>query len=149
ALGVSMSARSVIVLTLGASARLALVLAGLAPVVWLFNGWLGYHSVVLTIVALCCIAGGAAASLLFRGLSRAGSAALAFVAVYAIVGGQTAWLLRPFVVRPRTEHVPFVRSIEGDLVHSVRTSVRSAAGIYDAVSRRGNGRSGCEEGSCD
>lgn len=131
---VAISARAVIALTLGASARFALVLAGLAPVVWLVHGWFDYHGVVLTIVGTCVIAGIAAAALLFSGLVRAPGpgllTGLAFVVVYAVVGAQSAWLLRPFVVRPRTEHVPFVRAIEGDLMDAVHTSARSAAGDY-------------------
>jgi hypothetical protein len=49
-----------------------------------------------------------------------------------VVGAQTAWLLRPFLVRPRTEHVPFVRHLEGDLFGSVGVTMRSAAGVYDS-----------------
>jgi hypothetical protein len=55
------------------------------------------------------------------------SFALAFFAV----AGQTGWILRPYLVRPRTTEVPFVRATEGGLVDAVFTSVRAAAGIYD------------------
>ena len=78
--------------------------------------------------------------MLFSGLARAPGPGLlagcAFVLVYAIVGAQSAWLLRPFVVRPRTEHVPFVRAIEGDLLDAVRTSARSASGDYEGADER-------------
>ncbi len=137
---VAIAARSVIALTLGASARFALVLAGLAPVVWLVHGWFGYHGVVLTIVGTCTIAGIAAAALLFSGLARATGpgllAGVAFVVVYAVVGAHTAWLLRPFVVRPQTADVPFVRGIEGDLMDAVHTTARSAAGDYAGSEQR-------------
>ena len=53
-------------------------------------------------------------------------AGLAFVLVYAVVGGHTAWMLRPFVVRPQTRAVPFVRPVEHDLAWAVRGSARSA-----------------------
>ncbi len=141
-------ARSVIALALGSCARFALVLVGLAPFVWLMEGWsLGYHRVILSVVAVCAVAGVAAGRMLFAGLSRAGGAGtrvgLAFVAVFAVVGAQTSWILRPFVVRPRTEHVPFVRSLEGDFVGAIGTTARSAAGVY---SER---RTDCGSASCD
>jgi hypothetical protein len=130
------SAREVVGLTLAASARAALVLAGLAPVLWLLLGVLSYHGIILATVAGCAVAGAAAGGMLVAGLRQrrrgaAAAAALAFVAVYGIVGAHTAWLLRPFVVRPRTTSVPFLRPIEGDLLDSVGHSLRSAAGIYD------------------
>ena len=135
AAGSRTSARGIIALTLGASARFALVLAGLAPVVWLLQGAVGYHLVIVGIVAVCVAAGCAAAALLFRGLAAGGGAGrlagLAFVAVYGVVGGHTAWMLRPFVVRPRTVDVPFVRDREGDLLESVTRSTRSSMGVYD------------------
>jgi hypothetical protein len=134
ALRVRLSAREVVTLTLGACARFALVLAGLAPVLWLLAGWLGYHATALVVALACGLAGLSASGLLFRGLTRRGggvAAGLAFLAVFAVVGGQTSWLLRPFLVRPRTTQVPFVRAIEGDLLDAVWRSGRSAAGVYD------------------
>lgn len=129
------SARGLIGLTLGASARFGLVLAGLAPVVWLCEGVAGYHRMILATVLACVIAGCMAGGLLFRGLARAkGHGALAglcIVGIFAIVGGHSSWMLRPFVVRPRTEHVPFLRPVESDLASSVGKSTRSAAGLYD------------------
>lgn len=131
------SPRGLILLTLGASARFGLVLAGLAPVVWLLEGVAGYHRMILATVVACAVAGCMAAGLLFRGLSRAkgsgGLAGIAIVVVFAIVGGHSSWLLRPFVVRPRTEQVPFLRPVESDLASSVGKSTRSAAGVYDTV----------------
>ena len=135
AFGTGLAAREVITVTLAACARFALVLAGLAPVVWLLAGWLGYHGVVVTLVLACGVAGLAASTLLFGGLGRraggAWLAGMAFVTVFGLVGAQTSWLLRPFLVRPRTTHVPFLRHLEGDLFHAAQTSVRSAAGTYD------------------
>jgi len=129
------SARGLIGLTLGASARFGLVLAGLAPVLWLCEGVAGYHRMILATVAACAIAGCMAGGLLFRGLARAkGHGALAgicIVGIFAIVGGHSSWMLRPFVVRPRTKHVPFLRPVESDLASSVGKSTRSAAGLYD------------------
>jgi hypothetical protein len=157
ATGSSLRGRDVIALTLGASARFALVLAGLAPVVWLANGILAYHDAVLGVVGACVLAGTAAAVLLFRGLRRGGRfgglAGLAFVVVYAAVGGQTAWMFRPYLVRPQTRRVPFMRALEGDLADSVRMTARSAAGIYDVprgATREAETRSGeCEGKRCE
>jgi hypothetical protein len=131
AAGLSLGARHVITLSLAACARFALVLLGLAPVVWLSQGWsMGYHRVILAVVAVCAVAGFASARLTFRGLARAGGAGtrvgLAVVALFALVGAQTSWILRPYVVRPRTEQVPFVRALEGDFLAAVVTTARSA-----------------------
>ncbi len=131
------STRAVIALALGSCARFALVLVGLAPFVWLMEGWsLGYHRVILAVVAVCAVAGAFAGRLLFSGLARHGAAAtrvgVAFVAVFALTGAQTSWILRPFVVRPRTEHIPFVRSLEGDFLDALGTSAVSAARGYSA-----------------
>ncbi|MEO5731177.1 MAG: hypothetical protein ABI134_01385, partial [Byssovorax sp.] len=41
--------------------------------------------------------------------------------------------LRPYLVRPRTENVPFLRAREGGFADSLRRSSRSAAGVYDNV----------------
>jgi hypothetical protein len=57
--------------------------------------------------------------------------------VYAAVGGQTSWMFRPYLVRPQTQHVPFMRAVEGDLADSVRMTARSAAGIYDVRQQEG------------
>lgn len=158
AAAVPLGARQVIALALGSCARFALVLVGLAPFVWLAEGWsMGYHRVILAVVAVCAAAGVAAGRLLFAGLARAGGAGtrvgLAFVALFALVGAQSSWILRPFVVRPRTERVPFVRALEGDFLGAVATSARSAAGVYSDESvrayRRGARDARCEGPSCD
>ena len=143
--GLPLGARHVIALALSSCARFALVLVGLAPFVWLMEGWsLGYHRVILSVVAVCIAAGVAAGRLLFSGLARAGTSGtrvgLAFVALFGLVGAQTSWILRPYVVRPRTEHAPFVRALEGDFFDALRTTARSSI-VY--------GRQRCEEGVCD
>ena len=125
------TARAVITLALASSARFALVLLGLAPFVWLMEGWsLGYHRVILAVVAVCAVAGVTAARVLFSGLARYGRAGtrvgLAFVAVFGLVGAQTSWILRPFVLRPRTQGVPFVRALEGDFLGALGTTAHSA-----------------------
>lgn len=153
----SLGARSIVALALGSCARFALVLLGLAPFVWLIEGWtVGYHRVILAVVAVCVAAGVAAGRLLFSGLSRMAGGVrvgVAFVALFALVGAQASWILRPFVVRPRTQHVPFVRALEGDLFEAVSSSARSSMGWYtrdlEAIERRSVAVP-CPEGStCD
>jgi hypothetical protein len=153
ATGLGLAAREVLALSLGAGARFSLVLAGLAPIVWLAQGSTAYHRVVLVIVAVCAVAGFAAAELLFRGLRRAGPggslAGIGFVAIFAVVGAQVSWLLRPFVVRPRTMEVPFVRgAVEGDLLDAIVRSTRSANGVY-LRERAPLPTDSCEASSCD
>jgi hypothetical protein len=145
----SISSRRVIALALGSCARFALVLVGLAPFIWLMEGWsLGYHRVILSVVGVCVVAGISAGKLLFAGLARAGNTGarvgLAFVALFALVGAQTSWILRPFVVRPQTQHVPFVRSLEGDFLEAVSMSARSALKYNGRMYSRE-----CEGGSCE
>lgn len=134
------SPRGLVLLSLGACARFGLVLAGLAPVLWLLETSMGYHRMIIATVLACIVAGVTAGSLLFRGLARArGNGALAGVGavlIFALVGGHASWMLRPFVVRPRTEHVPFLRPVESDLAASVATSTRSAAELYDTATKR-------------
>ena len=60
---------------------------------------------------------------------------LSFVAVFLAAGGQTGWALRPYLVRPQTEGVPFLRNIEGGFADAVYRSTRSAAGVYDVAER--------------
>ena len=67
AAGLALGARGVITLSLASCARFALVLLGLAPIVWLAQGWsMGYHRVILAVVAVCAVAGFAAVRLTFR-----------------------------------------------------------------------------------
>lgn len=136
AFGVAAPAREVVIVTLAACARVALVLAGLAPVVWLLAGWAGYHGTVLLLAMATGAAGLAGATLLVRAFQRRGQlgwvAGLAMLAVYGVVGAQTGWLLRPFVVRPRATHVVFAHwPLEGDPFGAVRASTRSVSGSYD------------------
>jgi hypothetical protein len=123
-------------LVLAALAIGSLVLAAEAPIVLLAICFeVGYHSLVLLTVACCAVAGLCSLSLAARGMrhlspARVGSAAAALVLVFTIVGAQMAWTLRPWVVRPRTRAVPFVRHIEGSLIDSVARTLRSARGTY-------------------
>lgn len=94
-----------------------------------------YHKFILLTFGCAALAGLGSLLVLGRGVRgqsgrHARSTALAVVAVLAVVGAQMAWTLRPYVVRPRTTEIPFVRQIEGSLLEAVMGSSRSARGIY-------------------
>ncbi len=130
--------RSIIALALAAAGRSSLVLLAFAPALWLvYDFGMGYHTAALCASAAYAIAGIAALSVLVRGLGEGPgriTTALAFMAVFFMVGGQTAWILRPYLVRPRTTSIPFLRDREGSFVESVLTSLSSANGRYSVNS---------------
>jgi hypothetical protein len=115
----------------------SLLLVAQAPLVLLASSiGADYHSVILLVFACCAAAGLGSLVVLGRGVraassERVKSAVFALVILCSVVGAQMAWTLRPYVVRPRTEKVPFVRAIEGNLLESVSQSWRSARGYYD------------------
>ncbi|WP_428265952.1 hypothetical protein [Haliangium sp.] len=96
---------------------------------------MGYHAFILAMFGCAAVAGLGSLFMLGRGIrgqSRryAWTTALALVSVLAVVGAQMAWTFRPYVVRPRTTSVPFVRAVEGNLIEAVMTSSDSARGVY-------------------
>lgn len=124
------------VLVLAALALGGLVTAALTPVVVLSQIFgVSYHELILTLSAACGVGGVLGLVLFLRGMwGRSGRgrvvSSLGGLALFAVVGSQMSWSLRPFLVRPKTEQVPFVRAIEGSLWDSVTRSVDSARGIY-------------------
>lgn len=134
-LGRPWSLRTVIGLSLAAAGRSSLVLLAFAPALWLILDWgTSYHAAAICAAIAYGVAGLAALGVLLRGLGPGpGRAltALGFVALFFAVGGQTSWILRPYLVRPRTEATPFLRAREGGFTGAVVTSGRSAVGIYD------------------
>ena len=143
ALGRAWPMRSIIALVLAAAGRSSLVLLALSPALWLlFDLGIDYHAAALAASMAYAIAGLAAIGILVRGLGAGPGRALtavAFIGVFFAVGGQSSWILRPYLVRPRTEHVPFLRSREGGFADALHRSGRSAAGIYDRASAEGSG----------
>lgn len=138
--GRAWSLRSATALALAAAGRAALVLLAAAPALWLaLELGLGYHAATLVAAGFYALGGAAALGVLLRGLGdapgRLGVAA-ATVAVFFATGGQTAWALRPFLVRPQTTEVPFVRATEGSFADALLTSARSTAGGYARPPRR-------------
>lgn len=145
---------SVVSLSLAAAGRSALVLLAFSPALWLaYDLGLGYHAAAVAAAWAYALAGLAALGVLVRGLGAGPgriATAVGFVAVFFAVGGQASWILRPYLLRPRTPHVPFVRGREGGFADSVVRSSRSAAGIYDreAAELPGEPR-GCEDDGCE
>lgn len=127
--------RSVISLTLAAAGRSSLVLLAFTPALWLaLDVGIGYHAGALAASLAYGLAGLAALGVLVRGIGAGQGrvlTALAFMGMFFAVGGQTAWILRPYLVRPKTPDAPFLRSREGGFSDALFTSGRSAAGIYD------------------
>ncbi|EYF07481.1 hypothetical protein [Chondromyces apiculatus] len=134
-LGRAFPLRSVVSLSLAAAARAALVLLASAPVLWLmFDLGLDYHQAALAAAFAYGLAGLAALGVLLRGLGAGKGrvlTALGFVALFFAVAGQTSWILRPYLVRPRTESPPFLRAREGGFGDAVLKSGRSSMGIFD------------------
>jgi hypothetical protein len=127
--------RSIISLALAAAGRSSLVLLAFAPALWLaVDCGLGYHSAALAASLAYGVAGLAALGVLIRGIGGGEGrvlTTLAFIAMFFAVGGQTTWILRPYLVRPRAQNIPFLREREGGFSDAIFTSGRSALGIYD------------------
>jgi NADH:ubiquinone oxidoreductase subunit K len=121
-------------LVLASLALGSLVLAALAPVVLLaITQHLQYQAIALLVVACAATGGTVGVSLLLRGLfreRRAAPVAFALMSVYALIGSQMTWTLRPWILRPRTPGVPFVREIDGSLLDAVKRSWDSSWGYY-------------------
>lgn len=133
------SLRRDLALVLFVLARASLVLAAEAPLILLAVSLdASYHALVLLASGCCAVAGASALALLRRGLARdgegsaAGAVAVgaALVLVFALVGAQMSWMLRPYLVRPRTPDVPFARDLDSNFFEAVATSVGSARGVY-------------------
>lgn len=135
-LGVRWSFRTVVALALAATARAALVLAALAPPLWLAMDFgLGYHGSVLAAVMVVALGGLVGASLVVRALGASASgiaSGLACACVFLAVLAQASWIGRPYLLRPRTEELVFLRGAEGTFYQSIGTSSRSARGLYEA-----------------
>ncbi len=96
-----------------------------------------YHDMILVTVALFSLAGLASLRMIVIGVrmqvsERGGtSAVIGLCMVFALVGGQLSWALRPYLVRPRTPEVVFVREAEGSLFDAITTTFESARGHFE------------------
>ena len=123
-------------LVMSAVAFGALLLAATTPLILLGRAAeLDYHRMIVGTVLAFTVAGCATLRMIVAGVAEEHapgwrSAVAGLCCVFALVGAQLAWALRPYLVRPRTPEVPFVRAVEGSLFDSIATSMRSARGIY-------------------
>ncbi len=123
-------------LVMSALAFGALVLAACTPLVLLGRAAdMSYHAMTLAMVGMFAFAGLCSLRMVVKALgvegSRGGMPALATLCVvFALVGGQLSWALRPYLVRPRSREVVFIREREGSLVDAVVQATSSARGIY-------------------
>ena len=118
----------------------ALLLVACTPLILLGRAIdLTYHQMILTTVMLFAIAGIAALHMIIRALSIEHmrdatpgwrSAVFGLCIVFVTVGGQLSWALRPYLLRPRTQDIPFVREKEGSLFDAVTGAFQSARGLY-------------------
>ncbi|MGE0869491.1 MAG: hypothetical protein AB7P03_13070 [Kofleriaceae bacterium] len=125
-----------IALVIAALAFGALLLTACTPLIVLMRALdASYHQVILAVVGMFAFAGLASLKMIVSAVTREAapggrSAIAALCIVFVLVGGQLSWALRPYLVRPRTPDVPFVREVEGSLLDAVTGALRSARGIY-------------------
>jgi hypothetical protein len=136
ALGRTAGLRADLIRVLAALARGSLMLAALAPLMLVATFLhLDYHAAVLLLVVCCALAGAAGLPVLGKALwgERKGRVFLvaAMLVVVSLAGTHTAWLFRPYLVRPRSTSVPFLRPLDGSFGDSVERSQRSARGLYE------------------
>ncbi len=127
-------------LVMSALAFGALMLVAGTPLILLGRAIdLTYHQMILMTVSMFGVAGVAALHMIIRAVSienlRDGTrgwrtAVFGLVIVFVTIGGQLSWALRPYLVRPRTPEVPFVRAIEGSLFDAITGAFQSARGVY-------------------
>ncbi len=136
ALGRPASLTRDLALVVTALATGALLLVALVPVLLVARAVeLDYHGSILLTVGCSALGGLIAVAVLAVGVRSgsprdAGVLVALFALLFVVVGAQMAWTLRPWLLRPRTAEVPFVRAVEGSLYDAVLGSARSARGIY-------------------
>jgi hypothetical protein len=114
----------------------SLVLLAVAPLLLLAKAMdVGYHLTILMTFACCATAGGASLGMLLLSMRRsfaprATFAALSLCLVFVLVGGQVTWILRPYLVRSRTEGIPLFRPLERGAYESAWRSIE-APGFVD------------------
>ncbi len=123
-------------LVMSALAFGALIVVAFTPLIMLGRTLeASYHEMILGTVAVFALGGIAALTMIVRAMSiEAGrgwrTAVASMCLVFVMVGGQLSWALRPYLVRPKTQEIVFVREVEGSLFDAVVGAVRSARGIY-------------------
>ncbi|MEM1030554.1 MAG: hypothetical protein AAF928_00365 [Myxococcota bacterium] len=130
--------RAVLAVMLASLARASLILLALTPALWLgIDLGMSYHDAVLVAAAAYGVSGLFGLSVLFRGIGvrRANVVALlSSTGVFLLALGQTSWLARPYLLRPQTEEIPFLRSVEGGYGDALHRSYRSSTDRFDRPS---------------
>jgi len=123
-------------LVMSALAFGALLLVACTPLIMLGRSVdLDYHRMILAVVAMFAVAGGAALRMIWRGVALEAApgwrtAVVGLCVVFSLVGGQLAWALRPYLLRPRAPEPTFIREVESSLFDAIAGSMQSARGIY-------------------
>ncbi len=123
-------------LVMSALAFGALVLAAFTPILMLGRALdVSYHKMIVMVVCMFGLAGIASLQMIVHALAiEKGpgwrSAVAGLCIVFVAIGGQLAWALRPYLVRPRSPEIVFVRDLEGSLFDAAIGAIRSAGGIY-------------------
>ena len=123
-------------LVMSALAFGALLLVACTPLIMLGRSVdLDYHRMILAVVAMFAVAGGAALRMIWRGVALEAApgwrtSVVGLCVVFSLVGGQLAWALRPYLLRPRTPEPTFIREVESSLFDAIAGSMQSARGIY-------------------
>jgi hypothetical protein len=116
----------------------ALLVAACTPLLLLGRAMhIGYHRTILLAVAMFAVGGIAALRMIVKEVAAEKapgwrSAIAGLVIVFTLVCGQLAWALRPYLVRPQSKEVPFLRQVEGSLMDAIPEAIRSAQGKYRA-----------------
>jgi hypothetical protein len=121
------------ILVLSSLALGSLIIAALVPIVLLAEFFhASYHAMIMLAVVCCAVGGAMGLAMFVRGIGDDARWMISAVslAVFALVGTQMSWTFRPYLVRPRSEAVPFVRAVEGSFLDAVWTTKDSIAGIY-------------------
>lgn len=126
--------REDLLLTLGSLALGTLLAAALSPLLLLATVFdVGYHDLILLTVAICAASGLGGLLLLQKGLRAAMPGGqrlvgLAFIGLFCLVGAQMSWTLRPWLLRPRSPDVVFIRGVEGNFFGAVVGTQATAMG---------------------
>jgi hypothetical protein len=138
---VDVSYRRLVLAGLVGGARAALLMAAAGPVLWLVLGVLPYHAAILAFAAVFGVCGLPGIAVVVRAALHSGRGRwMALAGSLALLGlstMQTGWMLRPFLVRPQSEQVVFLRPLEDDIFTALGLTSWSSLGVYrdDAVRR--------------
>lgn len=137
-LDLPLSSRRASVAALAAAARVGILAATLAPVVWLIGEWDGrYRAAMLVTVACTALAGLGGLRVWLAAVPHAGAWrawGLAVAAAVFALSSQSAWLLRPFVLRP---HLPvvFLQAPDGDVLTTLSMRAQGPPRVLQAQVR--------------